>query len=129
MSASLRDLRVWQEAVALAADVVRVTRRAARREVKPVTDDLMLAALALATGIAEGAGEHAPVEQRACYRAARRALLRLETDLAIARQAGLLDEDALTALSRRTQAVARLLGGFLVYLERQVESEAAAAAG
>lgn len=126
MSANLRDLRVWQEAVALAADVVRATRRVARREVKPVTDDLMLAALALATGIAEGAGEHTPVEQRHCYRAARRALLRLETGLAVARQAGLLDEDTLAALSRRSQAVARLLGGFLVYLERQVEPDAAA---
>lgn len=126
MSATLRDLRVWQEAVALAADVVRATRRTARREVKPVTDDLMLAALAVAAGIAEGAGEHQALEQRACYRAARRALLRLETGLAIARQAGLLDEDTLAALSRRVQSVARLLGGFLVYLERQIEPEAAA---
>src|SRR4051812_12778999 len=42
MAASIRDLKVWQEAVALAAEIVRSARQGARRETKVVTDQLML---------------------------------------------------------------------------------------
>src|SRR5438105_9453842 len=34
MAASIKDLKVWQEAVALAADVVKTARQGARRETK-----------------------------------------------------------------------------------------------
>jgi four helix bundle protein len=122
MSASLRDLKVWQEAVALAGDVVVVARRAARREVKAATEQLMLTAIATASAIAEGSGFHDPPAQHERYLAARQSLLRLETELAIARHAGLLEEEAHAALTRRSAQVARLLGGYLVYLERQLPS-------
>ena len=120
MSASLRDLKVWQEAVALAGDVVVAARRAARREIKAVTDQLMATAIGTASAVAEGTGFHDPASQRERYTAARQGLLRLETELAVARHAGLLDEEAHAALSRRATQVGRLLGGYLVYLERQI---------
>jgi four helix bundle protein len=122
MSASLRDLKVWQEAVALAAEVVTAARRSARREIKIVTEALMTTALEVAARIAEGTGFHDPESQQASYRAARQSLLRLETQLAIARQAGLIEEDNLLVLSRKASSVARLLGGYLVYLERQTSN-------
>jgi len=121
MSASLRDLKVWQEAVALAGDVVSAARRVARREIKVLTDQLVATALTTASAVAEGTGFHDPPSQRERYTAARQGLLRLETELAVARHAGLLDEDAHTALTRRAAQVARLLNGYLVYLERQIE--------
>src|SRR5581483_8599167 len=37
MAGSLRDLKVWQEAVALGGEVLRVVRHSARRETKPAT--------------------------------------------------------------------------------------------
>jgi four helix bundle protein len=120
MIASLRDLKVWQEAVALGAEVVRAGRRSARRETKAVSDEVMTTALRVATAIAEGTGHHDPQGQHTSYRAARLALLRLETELAISRQAGLLDEETVAALTRRAGAVGKLLGGYLVYLERQL---------
>ena len=90
MAASIRDLKVWQEAVALAAEIVRSARQGARRETKVVTDQLMLTALAAASAIADGYGRYTAPEQRQLYRTAKRELLRLETQLAIARQADLL---------------------------------------
>ena len=120
MSASLRDLKVWQESVALAGDVVVAARRAARREVKAATEQLMTTAIAVSSAIAEGSGFHDPPAQHERYLAARQALLRLETELAVARHAGLIDEDTHASLSRRATQVARLLGGYLVYLERQL---------
>jgi four helix bundle protein len=120
MAASIRDLKVWQEAVALAAETVRSARHSARRETKVVTDQLMLTALALASAIADGYGRYTAPEQRQLYRAAKRELLRLETQLAVARQADLMSAQTFAALNARLQTVGRLLSGYLVYLERQL---------
>jgi len=123
MAANVRDLKVWQEAVTLAADVVRAARQHARRETKVVTDQLMLTALNAAGLIADGHGRYTAPEQRHVYRAARRELVRLETQLAIARQADLLAAPTHAQLSTRIQSVSRLVGGYLVFLERQLAAE------
>jgi four helix bundle protein len=125
MGLGLRDLRVWQEAVALGADVIRALRSTNRREIKSITEHTMMTALVLAEHIAEGYGRYAPGEQRQLYRAAKRDLLRLETSLAVARQAELLSATHHAALNSRIQTVNRLLSGFLVYLDRQTSSESA----
>ena len=124
MAGSIRDLKVWQEAVALAAETVRACRQNARRETKVVSDQLMLTSLSLAGAIADGYGRYTAPEQRQLYRAAKRELLRLETQLAVARQADLLSAHTLAELTTRIQSVGRLLGGYLVYLERQLAPEA-----
>lgn len=120
MGLGLRDLRVWQEAVGLGADVIRGMRHTNRREIKAITEHTMVSALLVAEHIAEGYGRYAPGEQRQLYRTAKNELLRLETSLAIARQADLLSVTAQAQLGSRIQTVNRLLSGFLVYLDRQV---------
>jgi four helix bundle protein len=121
MGLGLRDLRVWQEAVALGAEVIRALRQTNRREIKAITEHTMVTALVMAEHIAEGYGRYAPAEQRELYRAAKRHLLRLETALAVARQAELLSAAHHAQLASRMQTVNRLLSGFLVYLDRQAE--------
>ena len=123
MGLGLRDLRVWQEAVALSAEVVRALKQANRPQIKGMVEHVMLTSLAIAEHIAEGYGRYAPGEQRQLYRAAKRHLLRLETSLAVARQADLLSVTHHAELSARIQTVSRLLSGFLVYLERQTSAE------
>ena len=122
MGLGLRDLRVWQESVALGADVIRSMRQTNRREIKAVTEHAMLTAVHVAEHVAEGYGRYAPGEQRQLYREAKRSLLRLETSLAVARQADLLSATHHAQLSSRIQTVSRLLAGFLVYLDRQLDS-------
>lgn len=128
MAGSIRDLKVWQEAVALAAETVKASRHAARRETKVVTDQLMISAVNAASTIADAYGRYTAPEQRLLYRAARRELLRLETQLAIARQSDLVNAPTHAALAARVQSVTRLLGGYLVYLERQLGDAATAPA-
>lgn len=123
MAAGVRDLKVWQEAVALAGEVLRVIRQIARRETKSAMDLIALTALAIASHIAEGYGRYTVPEQRQLYRAAKRDLLRLETQLAILRHADLLSVSAHSDLLKRLHNVARLLAGYVVYLERQRATE------
>lgn len=122
MAGGLKDLKVWQESVALAVDVIRALRPHVRRETKAVSDLVMLTAASAASRIAEGYTEYAAPEQKELYRAARRELARLETQLAIARQAELIEAAPHAALTQRIHSVSRLLGGYLVYLERQLTS-------
>jgi four helix bundle protein len=123
MGLGLRDLRVWQEAVGLGADVIRSLRHTNRREIKAITEHTMVTAMLMAEHVAEGYGRYAAGEQRQLYRAAKRELLRLETALAIARQAELLSAAHHAQLASRIQTVSRLLSGFLVYLDRQIGGE------
>lgn len=129
MSSGLRELRVWQESVSLAGDVIRAVRQGMRRETKCVSESVMLNALAVASHIADGYARPAAAEQRESYLAAKRALLRLETELAVARHADLIPTGALSDLSSRSGLVARLLTGYLVYLDRQVAEDVARPAG
>jgi four helix bundle protein len=124
MALGLKDLRVWQEAVALGAEVIRALRQTNRREIKSITEHTMMTAVVLAEHIAEGYGRYAPGEQRQLYRAAKRDLLRLETSLAVARQADLVSAAHHAQLNARIQTVNRLLSGFLVYLDRQINEVA-----
>jgi four helix bundle protein len=120
MGLGLKDLKVWQEAVALGSDVIRALRQTNRREIKAITEHTMVTALVMAEHIAEGYGRYAAGEQRQMYRSAKRDLLRLETALAVARQADLLSATSHAQLATRIQTVNRLLSGFLVYLDRQI---------
>ena len=120
MSTGVRELRVWQEAVSLAGDVIRAIRANLRRETKSVSDAVMATAVAVATQIADGYGRHSYSEQRDCYLAAKRSLLRLETELAIAKHAELIPAGSFTELTARASQVARLLAGYTVYLDRQI---------
>lgn len=120
MAGSIRDLKVWQEAVALAADAIRAVRPANRREIKCVVEATMASATLVGILIADGYASPDPGGQHRFYSDARRELVRLETHLAIARHAELIAAPAYQALGVRMQQVHRLLGGYLVYLDRQI---------
>jgi four helix bundle protein len=120
MAAAIRDLKLWQEAVALAGEVIRALRPANRREVKFVVEHVMATAIAVATHVTDGYARYDAAEQHQLYTAAKRELLRLETHLALARRAELLSAERDAELSTRAQSVARLLVGYLAYLDRQI---------
>jgi four helix bundle protein len=124
MSAGIRDLKVWQEGVTLAADVIRALRAANRREIKGVVEAAMACATTVVLRVADGYARYEPAEQRRQYTEARRELARLETHLGVLRQTDILPAPAYQQISGRMQQVHRLLGGYLIYLDRQIASGA-----
>jgi four helix bundle protein len=129
MAATVRDLKVYQEAVALAGDIIRAVRQSARRETKVVGDHLMLLAAAVAEHIADGYSRYTTLEQQQLYRAAKQELLKVDAYLGICRHADIISAAAYGDLISRSQIVHRLLGGYLVYLERQLAEELPAPVG
>ena len=122
MTTAPKDLKVWQEAVALAGDVVKTMRTANRREIRALADQVMETALRIPADVADGYACPDAETQREHFRAARQSLGRLETQLAVVRQAGLITPSAAAQLGGRAQSTARLLHGYLMYVERQLES-------
>ncbi len=123
MANGFKELRLWQESVILGGEVLRAVRQENRREHKAFADAIMLESASVATLIAEGHGLYDAAEQQKSYRAARTALAVLETRLAIARQGGIISASILAKLTSQATVVARLLSGYLTYIERQIAAE------
>ena len=121
----MKELKLWQEAVALAAAAVRLARGTSKRETKVLTDRLMLAAADVASRVARGYAHDAPPAQLGMYLGAREALVELETLLSVGRQAGLFAADAVAPVTARANTVHRLLTGYVAYVDRQVADSGA----
>jgi four helix bundle protein len=124
VTTGLRDLKLWQESVALSGEAVRAARDATRRETRAATDEIVRTALAAAVAIADGYARESPPDQRASLQEARRALAALETVLAVARHAGILPASIVAPLGVRATNVGKLLAGYAMFVARQMESEA-----
>jgi four helix bundle protein len=122
MAGTPRDTKVWQEAVGLAADVIRVVRRTTRRETKAFTDALMLAASAAASAIAEAPTRPTPSEERECYARARRALVTVETQLAIARVSGIIPASVHAQLASRVASLSQRVSNSLNHVEHHTDN-------
>jgi len=118
MAGSNRETKVWQEAIGLAGDVIRVVRRATRRETKAFTDALMLSASAAASAIAEAPTRPTPAEERECYARARRSLVTVETQLAIARVSGIIPSSVHAQLNARVASLAQRVSNQMNHIER-----------
>lgn len=123
MAAGVKDLKLWQEAVALAGETLRLARQHGRKELPWFMDALAAAATTVASGIADGYGRGDALDQQRVFEQARRSLTAFDTHLAIAKHSAALPQDALSALATRAATVTRLLAGFLTFIERQKNAE------
>ena len=121
MAGTARETKVWQEAIGLAGDVIRVVRRVTRRETKAFTDALMLSSSAVASAIAEAPTRPTPSEERECYARARRALVTVETQLAIARVSGIIPSSVHAQLAARVASLSQRVSNQLNHVERHVD--------
>jgi len=126
MPSNIRDLRVWQEAVGTAGEIAKLARKT-RPESRPLADLLIRCSAEVALAIARGHAKDGAVAQRDGFRVARDAIASLETGLAIARHAELFPLAACADLGVRASHTARLIAGYLIYLDRLVEADAEAA--
>ncbi len=118
---SYRDLRVWQDAMALAVLSYRLTQVFPREETFGLSAQIRRAATSIPANIAEGHGRENTQSFIQYLRIAQGSLKELETHLILAERVGLVREDA----SREPIGQCEALGKMLRMLIRSLQQKSA----
>ena len=113
MASSFRDLRVWQEAMALATEIYQCTAGFPKHELYGLTQQIRRAAVSVPSNIAEGKGRNTDKEFRQFLFHARGSLLEIETQLLIAEELQYLSRETSERLLALAEGVGRALSGLI----------------
>jgi len=113
MSASFRDLRVWQQAMTLTIEIYRATAGFPKHEQYGLSQQLRRAAVSVPSNIAEGKGHRSDREFVRFLMHARGSLLELQTQLLIAQDLQYLSQTEGTELLGLAERVGRGLSGLI----------------
>jgi four helix bundle protein len=119
-TSSFRDLRVWQEAMKLTAEIYRGTVGFPRHELYGLSSQMRRAAVSVPSNIAEGKGHHSDKEFSHFLFHARGSLLELQTQLLIAEELQYLSGEDVRRLSAMCEGVGRALSGLINSLHGKV---------
>jgi four helix bundle protein len=117
MSGSFQDLRVWQQAMTLAAAAYKATEPFPKHEVYGMTSQIRRAAVSVASNIAEGKGHRSDREFLHFLFHARGSLFELETQILLAQQLQYMSEEKTKELIGLVTTVARSLTGLINSLD------------
>jgi four helix bundle protein len=118
---SYRDLLVWQQAMALAADCYRKTRPFPQAEIYGLTSQIRRAAASIPANIAEGNGRENTGSYIHALRISQGSLKELETHIILAETVGLMNATDRDALLDACESVGKLLRSLIRSLqEREV---------
>ena len=118
MPSSFRDLRVWQDAMKLTAEIYKATVGFPKHELYGLAQQIRRAAVSIPSNIAEGKGHKSNKEFRRFLFHARGSLLEVETQLMIAEALGYLSSEDARHLSAAAEKVGRALSGLINSLEQ-----------
>jgi four helix bundle protein len=113
MSASYRDLRVWQNAMDLVERVYGETRSFPREELYGLTSQMRRAAVSIPSNIAEGKGRSTDRDRSLFFCHARGSLLELETQVLIAQRLKYLTPPRTEALINLSAELGRMLNSLI----------------
>lgn len=113
MSASFRELRVWQEAMRLTTAVYRATSEFPKHETYGLSQQIRRAAVSVPSNIAEGKGHRSDKECVRFLLHARGSLLELQTQLLIAGELQYFNAVEGARLLGLAEAVGRALSGLI----------------
>jgi four helix bundle protein len=113
MSASYRDLKVWQRSMKLVLSVYRLTGCFPKEELYGLVSQMRRAAVSVPSNIAEGKGRLTDRDRTHFYLQARGSLLELETQILIARELSYLAVTESEPLLESVAEIGRMLNGLV----------------
>ena len=113
MSGSNREIKVWQKAIELVADIYSCTRSFPREELYGLAGQLRRAAVSIASNIAEGKGRRTDREFLQFLHHARGSVFEVETQLTIASRLGYMPEAEVLRGGDSASEIARMLNGLI----------------
>jgi four helix bundle protein len=120
MASSFRDLRVWQEAMTLTAQVYRSTAEFPKNETYGLAQQMRRAAVSVPSNIAEGKGHRSNKEFVHFLFHARGSLWELQTQVLLAQDLRYVSEQEGTGLLTTAEGVSRALNGLITSLSADV---------
>ena len=119
MGSNYQDLRVWQQAMALAAHVYRTTEKFPKSEMYGLVSQIRRAAVSVASNIAEGKGHRSDKEFLHFLYYARGSLFEVETQILLSHQLQYISEAETADAQQLITPVARSLAGLINSLDHQ----------
>ena len=116
---SYRDLRVWQDAMALAELCYRLTRGFPKEEMFALTSQIRRSASSIPANIAEGHGRENTRSFIQFLRIAQGSLKELETHLLLAKRVGMVDQVGVDAPMVQCDAIGKMLRSLIRSLQRR----------
>ena len=113
MSASFKDLRVWQESMKFVVDVYRATEQFPRHELFGLTSQLRRAAVSVPSNIAEGKGYRSDREFGNFLPHARGSLLEAQTQVTIAKELQYLNDEEAICILESSDTIGRSLNSLI----------------
>jgi four helix bundle protein len=113
MSASFKDLRVWQEAMKFAVEIYRVTAQFPRHELYGLSNQLRRAAVSVPSNIAEGKGHRSDREFGNFLLHARGSLLEVQTQVMIAKELQYIGGEESQRILTAADAIGRSLNSLI----------------
>ena len=113
MSGSYRDIKVWQRAIELVADIYSCTRSFPREEIYGLASQLRRAAVSVPSNIAEGKGRRTDKEFLLFLHLARGSVFEVETQLTIAGLLGYIRKLKSQVAGNSAGEIARMLSGLI----------------
>jgi len=113
MSASFKDLRVWQEAMKFAVEVYRTTAQFPRHELYGLSNQLRRAAVSIPSNIAEGKGHRSDREFGNYLLHARGSLLEVQTQIMIAQELQYISGEESKRILASSDAIGRSLNSLI----------------
>ena len=119
MGSNYQDLRVWQQAMVLAAHVYRTTEKFPKHELYGLVSQTRRAAVSVASNIAEGKGHRSDREFLHFLYHARGSLFELETQILLSQQLQYISEAETADVKQLITPVAKSLTGLINSLDQQ----------
>ena len=113
MSASYRDLRVWQNAMDLVVSIYQETQGFPKEERYGLTSQMRRASVSIPSNIAEGKGRSTDRDRALFFCHARGSLLELETQILIAERLRYLTPQSAESLISNSSELGRMLNSLI----------------
>ncbi|HEU4521928.1 MAG TPA: four helix bundle protein [Thermoanaerobaculia bacterium] len=120
MAGSFRDLVAWQKAMALAAEVYRITDDFPQREIYGLTKQVRDAVVSVPSNIAEGKGRQTKRDYVQFLYRARGSLYETQTQLELSRDLQMLSDELFLRVEMRAIETGRVLNGLIASVQRQI---------
>ena len=115
---TVREYKVWQDAVEYASLVYNVTEKMPWFEKKGLCDQLQRAAVSISSNIAEGAARSSSTEFIHFLNYALGSAFEVETQLLVSKNIGYLTDDIYSQLSNKISSIERQLNGLISSLRK-----------